>query len=120
MRHLELIQEPCHAETIRPTSALHADFAKRLRILPLASTEEQRLSNNYPPGVSGSEYEVSGPDSEYTDVRTSSCQNEACKDFGVEDVELEVDIQSYRFQEWYEWACPTCGDKHEVEGRIDE
>jgi hypothetical protein len=71
--------------------------------------------SNYPPGVSGNEYEISGPDAEYTADRTVQCWNEACAVFET-DQEVSIDLQAYRGEEWGDWNCPTCGESRDYTG----
>ena len=71
--------------------------------------------SNYPAGVTGNEYEIAGADAEYTEYRADSCDNEECTAFEVEDVEVEVDIESYRYEEFYKWTCPVCKESKDVE-----
>ncbi len=70
--------------------------------------------SNYPPGVTGNEYEIAGPDAEFTDERSVHCQNEKCVEYDIEKEE-EVDIQAYRHTSWWTWTCPTCKQKSEFE-----
>jgi hypothetical protein len=55
---------------------------------------------NYPPGVSGNEYPIAGPDSEEEVIRT--CPDEACGYSGY------VTLLTFRHETW--WECPRCGD----------
>lgn len=59
--------------------------------------------SNYPPGVSGNEYEIAGPDREFTDER--DCSN--CDRTAV------VDVTGYGWEEW--WTCPYCAGYMQVE-----
>jgi hypothetical protein len=52
--------------------------------------------SNYPPGVTGNEYEIAGPDREFEDERT-------CPD--CDQVSI-VDVTGYGWEEW--WTCPWC------------
>lgn len=65
------------------------------------------MSGYYPEGVTGNEYEIAGG-YEFTRERGDTCENETCEAFGVEDVEVEVDITRYGYNEYYDWECPTC------------
>lgn len=58
--------------------------------------------SNYPPGVTGNEYEISGPTYEEDEKRTCSD-----KDCGFSD---EVIVQGYESEKW--WTCPDCGLEH--------
>ena len=73
--------------------------------------------SNYPPGVTGNELEIAGPDAEYTSERTVSCWNDECSQFEVE-LEVEVDIRSYRSEEWWNWTCPECKISRDYEQYI--
>lgn len=57
--------------------------------------------SNYPPGVTGNEYEIAGPDREFTDER--DC--EGCGRLST------VDVIGYRWEEW--WTCPHPSCLHE-------
>lgn len=61
--------------------------------------------SNYPPGVTGNEYEIAGPDREFTDER--ECDH--C------DRLVTVDVVQYRWEEW--WTCPACGGDNQ---RVNE
>lgn len=50
--------------------------------------------SNYPPGVTGNEFEIAGPDREFTDIRP-------CMACGRVE---EVDVTGYGWEEW--WTCP--------------
>ena len=73
------------------------------------------MGGNYPDGVTGGEYEIAGPDREWDDVRTVSCQNEECEDFDVEK-DLPLSLSSYRSDEWGTFECPVCKTQGEYEG----
>ena len=52
---------------------------------------------NLPPGVTGAEFAIAGPDAEYEDVHwCTACDREAS---GL--------VQSYRSDAWF--SCDTCG-----------
>jgi len=74
--------------------------------------------SNYPPGVTGREREIAGPDSEWTQERTVYCQWEDCPHFEKE-VEVELDVESYRGQWWTTYTCPTCEKDSEFDGEIE-
>ena len=66
--------------------------------------------SNYPPGVTGAEYDIAGPDSEEEVIET--CPADDCGYSGY------VTVVHYREQWW--WDCPECGlrtegDDSEVE-----
>ena len=71
--------------------------------------------SNYPEGVTGLEYEIAGPDMEYTGERLVQCYNDECSMF-EEDQDVEIDLAAYRGEEWGDWTCPTCGKKDEYTG----
>jgi phage/plasmid primase-like uncharacterized protein len=60
------------------------------------------MMTNYPEGVTGSEYEISGPMAEYTVnvyVPCGSCGQEH---------DYEVDVQYYDNTEFGTWTCVYC------------
>jgi hypothetical protein len=69
--------------------------------------------SNYPPGVTGREYEIAGPSREYTDTRKCAAVEETPDGMGLGDEcgwEGEVDIAGYGEENW--WVCPKCGTEH--------
>ena len=70
---------------------------------------------NYPPGVSGNEYEIAGPDAEYTAERTVQCWNDECSLFEL-DQDVSIDLSAYRGEEWGDWVCATCGKTRDYTG----
>jgi hypothetical protein len=70
---------------------------------------------NYPSGVSGNEYQIAGPDAEYTAERTLQCWNGDCAMF-EQDQDVELDLQAHRGEEWGDWACGTCGKIRDYTG----
>lgn len=52
--------------------------------------------SNYPPGVTGNEYEIVGPDREFETFR----ECESC------EIVSWVDVTGYGWEEW--WRCPKC------------
>lgn len=73
---------------------------------------------NLPPGVTGNEYEIAGPDAEWSDTKEVSCSNDECTAFEKE-IEVEVDIQSYRGEAWFSWTCTVCSIEHDEEFTIE-
>lgn len=71
--------------------------------------------SNYPPGVSGNEYEIAGPDAEYTEERTVECWNDECSLFEL-DQTVEIDLSAYRGEEWGDWTCDACGKTRDYTG----
>lgn len=59
--------------------------------------------SNYPPGVTGREYEIAGADKEFEAAR--KCEDEDCGFHGI------VEIEEYQKQQW--WTCPKCGKAHD-------
>lgn len=75
--------------------------------------------SNYPPGVTGRELQIAGPDAEYTGERTVSCWNEDCTQFEIERDE-EVDIWSYGWEEHWTWTCPECKSKTDFDQALPD
>jgi hypothetical protein len=76
------------------------------------------MAGNYPDGVTGNEYQISGADREFTDERTVYCPNENCEQYeNAQDVTF--DLQGYKDQEWGTWTCPVCKLDHEYEAEVD-
>jgi len=72
--------------------------------------------NNYPPGVSGSEIQITGAD-EYTAEREVICWHEACRTFEKEKT-LTLELSANRYEEWAEWNCPDCGTLETYEANL--
>jgi len=70
---------------------------------------------NYPAGVTGSEYQIAGPDIEYTGERVVQCWNNDCAMF-EQDQDIEIDLSAYNGEEWGEWVCPACQEKRDYTG----
>jgi hypothetical protein len=71
------------------------------------------MSSNYPPGVTGHEYQIAGPDSDSTfyDAREIHCENEECSDYDnyrEETVLVGQWIYGDMANEEWEWTCPIC------------
>ena len=70
--------------------------------------------NGYPPGITGREFQIAGPDAAWVEER--DCDAELFNDNGETDgwcyFTGEVDLQSYGADEW--WTCPDCGTEHTV------
>lgn len=71
---------------------------------------------NYPPGVSGNEIQITGPD-EYTAERDVTCWNEACEMFEKEQT-IELELSSDGYQEWADFTCPNCDTEDVFESRV--
>lgn len=74
------------------------------------------MSGYYPAGVTGNEYQIAGPQAEWTDYRTVFCGNEQCAQFNQEQ-DVELALEAYDWQEWGEWVC-ECGQENEYSGEI--
>lgn len=74
--------------------------------------------SNYPDGVSGNEYAIAGADKEWEDERTVACQNEDCADYQV-NKDLPVYLESYSYDEWGTFTCPTCDKEGDYSGTIE-
>ena len=72
--------------------------------------------SNYPPGVTGNEPQIAGPDSERQDRDEREC---AQCDFN-DEVTIEEVRYGYTTMEY--WTCPECGYEHEndVTDKYDE
>ena len=66
------------------------------------------MSNNYPPGVTGNEYEIAGPDYEIE-------REEECKDCGQTFIQF---VEGYHGREWF--TCSLCSAYNEIEPEIDD
>lgn len=75
--------------------------------------------SNYPPGVTGNEYEIAGPDAEWEETKEVACDNDECPDFEKEHEE-ELLLQSYRGTWWTEWQCPKCKTYVWLEGEVED
>jgi hypothetical protein len=64
--------------------------------------------SNYPPGVTGNEYEIAGGvETELT--ITASCENTECAEYGADVDDQEVLAEAYGGTVTYDWDCPVCG-----------
>lgn len=63
--------------------------------------------SNYPPGVSGREFAIAGPDREFEEERECRCGYVG-----------EALIQSYGLEQW--WTCPECGEDHIEEDEYED
>ena len=59
------------------------------------------IYDNYPPGVTGNEYEIAGPDKEWE-------EQFVCKSCGFDDVVIK---QFYKYKTF--WECPGCDEYYE-------
>lgn len=94
--------------------------------------------SNYPPGVTGAEFAISGPDYEQVEQKTCGATNvmigmvpgdelqsaiSAGRAVDISSivafsgdcpwVDGDVDVQGYRHERW--WTCPACGTEHTYE-----
>ena len=76
------------------------------------------MSRNLPPGVTGREYAIAGPDSEFEDRRLVACQNDDCDAFEIE-VEQDVLGETYRGEWTVWWTCPVCDVENSDHGQVD-
>lgn len=70
--------------------------------------------SNYPPGVTGLELQIAGPDAEWDEDMDVECANDECEMFD-ETQTVNVEAWSYRGSATYNWDCPKCGHSHEFE-----
>ena len=70
------------------------------------------MFSNYPPGVTGNEYQISGPEREWVGTRTVYCTDEECKLF-EEEVDAEGDYASHGHTLWFTWRCESCKKLYE-------
>jgi hypothetical protein len=75
--------------------------------------------DNYPAGVTGTEFAIAGADREYTEERTVSCETVGCDAYGLQTDE-EVSLSSYGSQEWGTWTCTACGEESDYESTVEE
>lgn len=60
------------------------------------------MMSNYPEGVTGSEYQISGPQDSYTKTDYVTCGNCAWEG------DYDIDVDYYDGQEWGNWVCGVC------------
>jgi len=79
-----------------------------------------KVSSNYPPGVTGSELAIAGPDSDdqFDDAREIHCDNEECADYGNYREEM-VTVNQWTYhgvanEEWV-WKCLLCSHESKFE-----
>jgi transcription elongation factor Elf1 len=65
------------------------------------------MASNYPPGVTGREYEIAGPDREWEEHRT-------CIHCGKDEV---VTLQAYGSQVWFH--CQSCGTENDLSDEFE-
>jgi hypothetical protein len=76
------------------------------------------MSSNYPPGVTGNELEIAGPDSEKEATEEVVCYNDDCALCG-EEQEVEGEEWTYCGMIYFDWKCPSCGREEQYERRFD-
>lgn len=78
--------------------------------------------DNYPPGVTGGEYQIAGADAEISTTDEVVCDNGGSYTYsnGVTedwDCQFEGEVEGtlfvYRDESWFVWVCPQCGAEHE-------
>lgn len=74
--------------------------------------------SNYPPGVTGMEYEIAGPDVEYDTTIINWCPNEDCSLYN-QDQDIEIEMSRYHQREWGTAKCSECGHTWDIEREID-
>lgn len=75
------------------------------------------MSGYYPEGVTGNEYQIAGPEREFSDERTVYCYNDDCEQFeNAQDVTF--DLQAHGSAEWGSWTCPVCKTEQEYEAEV--
>jgi hypothetical protein len=70
--------------------------------------------SNYPPGVTGNEYAIAGPDSDWEEKMDVKCENDECEKVD-EPQEVVVSGESYAGTNYYTWDCPLCSHAHDFE-----
>jgi hypothetical protein len=70
--------------------------------------------NNYPPGVTGNEYQIAGPSREWEVKMDVECLNDECEKFDVLQ-EVDVEGEHYGGTDYFRWSCPVCAHEHEFE-----
>lgn len=68
--------------------------------------------SNYPPGVTGNEYEIAGPDETWEDPAPGPCPECGYSPSDDEDSD-PVTFERYQGNVW--WNCPACGCQVDVE-----
>lgn len=76
------------------------------------------MSSNYPPGVTGNELEIAGPDSEKEATQEVVCYGDDCALCGDEQ-EVEGMEWTYGGTIYFDWKCPSCGKEEQEERYFD-
>lgn len=67
--------------------------------------------SNYPPGVSGNEWQIAGPRSEYDETRSVVLPHDGDEEVEVLGTVTVWDVYAADF----DYECPECGEDHSVE-----
>ena len=83
------------------------------------------MASNYPPGVTGNEIQIAGPDSDdqFDDAREINCDNEDCADhanYREEMVTVNQWIYHGVVSEEWKWTCPLCSHVSEFENEYEQ
>lgn len=82
------------------------------------------MSSNYPPGVTGAELQIAGPDSDdqFEDAREIHCDNAECADDEYREENVTVDQWIYHgvVNEQWKWTCPKCGHVSKFESEYEQ
>lgn len=83
--------------------------------------------SNYPPGVTGAEFEIAGPDWEREENKSCGAEDVSINAVTIDNETIsvvvsecpwdgDVLVQGYRHSQW--WTCPLCSTQHDedVEG----
>jgi hypothetical protein len=70
--------------------------------------------SNYPPGVTGNEYEIAGG-VETELVVTVACGNAECTEYDADIDDQEVLAEAYGGTVSYDWICPACEETSSFE-----
>jgi hypothetical protein len=76
------------------------------------------MFSNYPPGVTGNELEIAGPDSEKEATQEVECRNDDCE---LCDIPQEVEGMEWTYGGtiYFDWKCPSCGKEEQEERQYD-
>jgi len=84
----------------------------------LLEQDLSKMSSNYPPGVTGNEYQIAGADHEFSDEREVSCDNEECSEY-ENYFEAGVDVEMVGDTEYWTWNCPSCGSSRDYDREVE-
>lgn len=71
------------------------------------------MSSNYPPGVTGFEYQISGGDTQ------DGVQELECDCGWVGEIDTQEDYAMGIVSWFAEWKCPSCDESHTSDGEYD-